>query len=274
MKRVSLHLLPIVLVLASFVHSRTITPEYFGGPLVEMPEITAVFVGNLPSQDRILRFLDYLTRSPLMDLVIQDYRTPANSLKHGRLIGSIQLNSATLGVDNILDDARDIRPLLRSLVSGGTLNPNSNSLYVIYLAPGITLRSQGSYSCRDICAYHDAIDMSTIALADTTYLFYIVIPDLENCAGCASSPNPFDSLTTTTTHELLESIVNPAGTLGFMQPPAGWISRTYEEIGDACNGETYKIMDEEGEEWIVQKIWSRTQGMCATGPNSPGEMKG
>ncbi|KAJ3231865.1 hypothetical protein HDU81_003478 [Chytriomyces hyalinus] len=161
------------LVIAQAVVARNISVQYFGGPLVERAQVSALFYGTHPYQERLLDFLDFLPQSPLMDLVAADYSTVEYPLVHGALS-----NHTTHPIDKLeLDDELDVKPLLRSLLQKRTISYSSNAVFLIFLSPGVSFTHGKSHSCLDICAYHNSLETSLDTENTTSQrLYYAVIP--------------------------------------------------------------------------------------------------
>ena len=118
--------------------------------------------------------------------------------------------------------------------------PTANSLYFVFLPPGVTVGLDGGSSCVSFCGYHSAIDDK---------VFYAVMP-YPDCGGCTGGLTVFDALTSTSSHELCEAITDPV-------PGRGWYDDQNGEIGDICAWQTKRLGD-----YLVQLEWSNQQGKC------------
>ena len=116
----------------------------------------------------------------------------------------------------------------------------ANSLYFIYVPPGVRVVMGGSASCQAFCGYHNAISSKT---------FYAVMP-YPGCAGCTGGLSVLDVLTSTSSHELCEAITDPI-------PGQGWYDDTNGEIGDICAWSTKKVGP-----YAVQLEWSNHTHAC------------
>lgn len=96
------------------------------------------------------------------------------------------------------------------------------------------------YTFLAFCGYHDAINGQ---------VFYAVEP-YPDCSGCTSDLSAFESLTTTGSHELCESITDPI-------PGQGWYDQNNGEIGDICAWQTKQVGS-----YTVQKEWSNKANAC------------
>jgi hypothetical protein len=116
----------------------------------------------------------------------------------------------------------------------------ANTLYFVYLPPGIAVVQSGSRSCQAFCGYHDNI---------SGQIFYAVMP-YANCNGCLGGLATLDALTSTSSHELCEAITDPI-------PGQGWYDDTNGEIGDICAWKTKKMGT-----YTVQLEWSNKANQC------------
>ena len=118
--------------------------------------------------------------------------------------------------------------------------PTANTLYFIYLPPGVRVVIGGSSSCQAFCGYHNGIGSGT---------FYAVMP-YPGCTGCTGGLPPFDALTSTSSHELCEAMTDP-------MPGQGWYDDANGEIGDICAWQTKK-----SGAYTVQSEWSNKASVC------------
>jgi hypothetical protein len=125
------------------------------------------------------------------------------------------------------------------------VQPNANTLYFVYLPPGVTSTTPGASSCKQFCGYHDQINGQ---------IFYAVEPYLT-CAGCEFGSGVFDSLTKVSSHELCEAITDPALNAWFDSGSGG------DEIGDICNGSVTSLGG-----FVIQSEWSNSKNACVIAP--------
>jgi hypothetical protein len=136
-----------------------------------------------------------------------------------------------------------IQHLLQQLAAAGGAvpKPSGNTLYFVYLPPGVRVVQGGSASCTAFCGYHNDIGGQ---------LFYAVMP-YPGCQGCTGGLSVLDALTSTSSHELCEAITDPV-------PGRGWYDDHNGEIGDICAWKTKKLGP-----WTVQLEWSNQHQSCA-----------
>nr|MDQ2741834.1 hypothetical protein [Chloroflexota bacterium] len=118
--------------------------------------------------------------------------------------------------------------------------PTANSLYFVYLPPGVTVTAGGGRSCLSFCGYHDAI---------TSQIYYAVMP-YPGCNGCTGNLATLDALTVVSSHELCEAITDPL-------PGQGWYDDANGEIGDICAWQTGTLGS-----YTIQLEWSNARNAC------------
>ncbi|KAI9354127.1 hypothetical protein DFJ73DRAFT_923788 [Zopfochytrium polystomum] len=227
--------------------SKTLT--YYGGPVLKNVEVTMLLWGSAAYASNLVGFYTGVVNSTYYDMLSQ-----YSSIGRGSYKGSLTLTG--LPSKTSLDDANDIQPYLRSLVSAGTLKPNANSYYPIHFASG--------GSCVYFCAYHGTIDISDI-YSGTKYLFYGVMPDQGgSCAGgCGSASTTFQNLCSVSSHELVEATTDPAvGVATTYAAPLAWYNQANGEIGDICNAQQGTTVGGNGVTYTVQKEWSNSASAC------------
>jgi len=217
---------------------------YGGGPLISHVEVFTIFWGTkwgtTPSSDRLMKninqfFTDILV-SPAIDQ-LAEYNVPGQAIGHGSLIGTKLIN-ANAPVGSITDSA--IRAELKKWINAKTVPASSqNTLYFIYLDPGIISIMGGSRSCQNYCGYHDNVGD----------VYYAVMP-YPTCSGCLGGMNAFEALTGTSSHEFCEAITDPV-------PGSGWYDNTNGEIGDICAWNFKKVAG-----YTVQLEWSNKANAC------------
>jgi hypothetical protein len=218
---------------------------YRNGPLLTSVEVFTVFWGPAWEQSplsatvqQINDFYDYLLTSPLIDQ-LAEYNTGTYKIGHGKRTGTITITTPHLR-HSVSD--RTIQHTLQHevLTNLSFPQPGPNVLYAVYLPPGVAVVQGGSSSCKAFCGYHNDV---------SGQLFYSVLP-YPNCQGCMGGMSPFDSLTTTSSHELCEAITDPI-------PGQGWYDDTNGEIGDICAWKTKKLG-----QYTVQLEWSNNANTC------------
>jgi hypothetical protein len=163
-----------------------------------------------------------------------------------------------------IEDA-DIQTELSSLIDKKAVaQSDANTLYMVYFPPGLSIDMGGSGSCQVFCAYHSAY------LKNGQEINYGVIPDQGgSCAGgCGGDPDTFNNETSVSSHEMIESVTDPAVGLvtgNTPQAPLAWYDATNGEIGDICNAEQAKIGS-----YTVQRLWSNSRSLCVSSASDSG----
>jgi len=200
---------------------------YRNGPLLSSVEVFTMFWGAAwqgvqnPLATQINQFFDFILTSPLITQ-LAEYNVPGFSIGPGRRTGTITLTSPAPG-RSVSDTA--IQHFLQQEISTNHLvpHPTPNTLYFIYVPPGVRVVQGGSASCQAFCGYHNDI---------SGQVFYAVMP-YPGCNGCLGGLSVLDALTSTSSHELCEAITDAI-------PGRGWYDDTNGEIGDICAWRTKK----------------------------------
>lgn len=223
---------------------------YRGGPLLTAVEVTTIFWGKTwqTSQAALASsldgFFDFILTSPLIDQ-LKEY---SETIGHGTHAASVKTTPAPRAS---VTDAT-IRKRLQTWITTLTdvPDPTPNSLYFVYLPPGVAVTASGAKSCSAFCGYHDTFAGRDKA-GGSTPVYYAVMPFLD-CQGCAIAPprTLLDATTSVSSHELCEAITDPA-------PGTGWYDDANGEIGDICAWQQKQV----GPYW-VQEEWSNAQNQC------------
>jgi hypothetical protein len=217
---------------------------YRKGPLISGAQVFTLFWGSAWTKapqkiliDQLNAFFDVILTSPLIDQ-LSEYNAGRYKITHGRRTGSATVTTGSPGT-SVTDSA--IQTFLEQQIAKRVApKVTANTLYFIFVPPGVRVVMGGAASCQAFCGYHNAIGRKT---------FYAVMP-YPGCSGCTGSLTPFESLTSTSSHELCEAITDPI-------PGAGWYDDIYGEIGDICGWQTKKIG-----QYVVQLEWSNKSNRC------------
>ncbi|HEY4913863.1 MAG TPA: hypothetical protein VIJ91_08090 [Candidatus Dormibacteraeota bacterium] len=216
---------------------------YRGGPLLPAAQVFVFFWGTAwegaqaALVQQVNQFFDFVLTSPLLDQ-LGEYSVAGMPIGHGSRTGAIILSTDPPA--SLADAA--IQRLIQQEISNDPAvpQPTANSLYFVFLPPGVSLSLDGGTSCANFCGYHSDINSS---------IFYAVMP-YPDCAGCTGSLSVTDALTSTSSHELCEAITDPV-------PGQGWYDDRNGEIGDICAWKTKKLGA-----YTVQLEWSNRAGQC------------
>ena len=217
---------------------------YRGGPVIGAVEIVTLYWGkawklaaNKAMPPKLDAFFDAILTSSLMD-ELAEYGTPTTTIGHGRRTGSVTITSPNVRLSTT-DGA--VQHFLQHQISVGSVPaPTLNTLYFVYLPPGVSVTQGGGRSCQVFCGYHSDINAA---------VFYAVMP-YPTCKGCTGNLAALDALTSTSSHELCEAITDPV-------PGQGWYDDDNGEIGDICAWKTKQVAG-----YAVQLEWSNHSHSC------------
>ena len=217
---------------------------YRNGSLLSAIEVFTVFWGttwNSATQITVMNnmnaFFDYILTSTLIDQ-LAEYNVGSFKISHGKRTGTTVITPATASSVN----DTTIQGELQSAIASNRAfpQPGANTLYFIFMPEGVKVVQGGSASCQAFCGYHNDINGQ---------IFYAVMP-YPGCAGCTGGLQPFDALTSTSSHELCEAITDPV-------PGSGLYDNTNGEIGDICAWNFKQVSG-----YTVQLEWSNQQDKC------------
>jgi hypothetical protein len=217
---------------------------YQGGPLLQNVQVFTIYWGKLwgsagSSQQMMADLNQFFTDilvSPLLDQ-LSEYNVSGQVIGHGSFLGTKVINT-NAPVGSVTDSA--IKAQLAKWIKSGTVPKNNqNTLYFIYLDPGIVSIMGGGKSCQSYCGYHN----------NAGKVYYALMP-YPTCSGCLGGMNAIDALTGTSSHELCEAITDPV-------PGSGWYDHVNGEIGDICAWNFKKVAG-----YTVQLEWSNQQNQC------------
>ncbi len=236
--------------------------QYFGGPMLSNVKIQLVYWNSdVANQDKLPGFFSAITQSAYFDW-LTEYNEPSYKLGRGALLGAY--TDSVQNPSGQIEDA-DIQTELSSLIDKKAVpQSDANTLYMVYFPPGLSIDMGGSASCQVFCAYHSAY------LKNGTEVNYGVIPDQGgSCAGgCGADALQFNNETSVSSHEMIESVTDPAvGLVTGNTPmaPLAWYDPTNGEIGDICNAVQAKVGS-----YTVQREWSNSRGLCVSSASDSG----
>jgi hypothetical protein len=216
---------------------------YRGGHLLTSVKVHTVFWGTKWSAGpgvallgKLNTFFQTILQSPLMTQ-LGEYSVAGQKIGPGTFVGTTTITDHAPA--SVVTDST-IHRFLKAWIKNGTLPANDpNTLYFLYLDPGVVSVMGGSKSCQSYCGYHSNVGG----------IYYAVMP-YPLCAGCLGGMNAFEALTGTSSHELCEAITDPV-------PGAGWYDDANGEIGDICAWNFKQVSG-----YNVQLEWSNEQNRC------------
>jgi hypothetical protein len=151
--------------------------------------------------------------------------------------------------------------------------PTSDSLYVIYYPVSTTVTLQGSQSCTAFGGYHSS------AKVNGKDIVYAVVPqcDWKDPAGSPTDPGYIQTITTATSHELIEAVTDPYPVTG-PRTYTGLVEPDYTyweigffgyEVGDMCSWMSTSDFEPAGLGYTVQRTWSNKAAAAGHDPCQP-----
>ncbi len=218
---------------------------YGNGPLLTAVEVFTVFWGpawqSAPQNalvTQLNQFFDFILTSPLLQQ-LAEYSVPGKTIGTGKRTGTLTI--PTPQPKHSVSDTAIQHFLQQEIASNPAVpHPTPNTLYFVYMPPGVRVVQGGAASCQAFCGYHNDI---------SGQIFYAVMP-YPGCAGCTGGLSAFDALTSTSSHELCEAITDAI-------PGQGWYDDANGEIGDICAWKTKKVGQYTG-----QLEWSNKASQC------------
>ena len=143
-----------------------------------------------------------------------------------------------------------IRSFITGLFNSRAVAASSNTIYGVYLPPGMKVTMSGGASCSTFCGYHGHFNYGGVDIR------YAVFPYL-NCNACSlSGLSVADMMTIVASHEIREAVTDP-------QLNAWYDSSGYEADDKCAWHHLYQMAD--GGFW-VQPEYSNGDGNIYLGP--------
>jgi hypothetical protein len=134
---------------------------YRGGPLISAPQVFTIFWGdgwkqpaNAGTIGQLNAFFDFVLTSALIDQ-LAEYNVPQFALEHGKRTGTVTVTTPPLK-SSVTDSA--VQGMIKNQIAAKKFpKPSANTLYFVYVQPGVRVVMGGAASCQAFCGYHDAI---------------------------------------------------------------------------------------------------------------------
>ncbi len=156
--------------------------SYRGGLLLTNVEVFTAFWGAAWQQQpqsglsqNLNQFFDVILTSALIDQ-LDEYSVAGKTIGHGERVGTTIITAPVLG-HSVSDGA--VQHMLQQEILTNTAfpKPNPNTLYFVYLAPGVAVVQGGARSCQAFCGYHNDVNGQIV---------YAVMP-FPDCPGSRPS---------------------------------------------------------------------------------------
>lgn len=246
--------------------------NYNGGRILANPKIVTITWAqdNATMVSRMQQFGDIITSTAWWTAVSSEYcQQPGNSpcIGQGSSGGHVVINDppdATY-TDSSGGGASTLQDFIKAHVLGTDAGAgdfpafDSNTLYVLYFPPGVSITLDGEASCNSFGAYHN-----TAVIPDTneipTAVAYAVIP------RCGTKES---TTTVSASHEIIEAATDPdvgINALGYYMLNQTWTAGTGGEVGDLCESSGKSTTEST---FTVQRTWSNKSAQAGNDPCVP-----
>jgi hypothetical protein len=227
-----------------------------GGPLLQPVKIVAVVASGDPLASSFFAFIDGLASSSWWKTVTAEYGV-------GTVRSTVHVTGPAM-TSNPDDNGMDA--YVEQAISGTpAAAPDGQTLYVLFLPPGIVgvdPKQGPNTGCQLYAGYHWPLGTGGDVRAV-----------VQRCPLQAGGPDELGDATITASHEIVESVTDPASGTGWNlgdpsnpQPwtASPWIAGLQGEIGDLCTGTEWT----EGA-YDYQRIWSNAAAATGGDPCKP-----
>jgi hypothetical protein len=250
------------------------TVSFFGGNLLPHVQAQAVFLGNEFSTSpanaetaTLNAFLKDITGGAYMQALA---RAGFNVGPGSAVAGAI--DHSALAVGSTISDAF-IRARLQADVNSGLVQaPNANTLYVVYVEPGVAVNlgaGQGTTQ-QGILGYHTAF-----VGRNGAPIRYAVVVSPGGAAHNSILPeagSAIDQLTAVTSHELAEAVTDPDIDSNVNNGRLGWFDPQRGEIGDVEENNLNAFVRLNGH--LVQEVADRNDQLLSIFTTPPAGLIG
>lgn len=208
-----------------------LTVTFHGGALLDQVEVQGVYYGAKWNSDPTAHaqvslfdgYLNYLVDSPYTDaLASAGYNVGAGTAQAG------VVDAKVLKKHQVVKDSAIRQALQADIDSHLVEQPDANRLYIVFVQPGnVEKAGRGSGTSKTrFLGYHDHFAGHDANGIDQQ-IYYAIIPyHSKPNAFHSELPTPFDSMTSTVSHEFAEAVTDPV-------PGDGWYDDDLNgEIGD------------------------------------------
>jgi hypothetical protein len=239
------------------------TMLYYGGPVLASSQVVSVMWSAKVAPTTLHQvgpFLRAIVNSTYVDQLAQ-YSTNIVAVNGMQGTDQTIIRGSYLGQKiivpanrkKVLTDAEIQTELLAQIAAGKLPPSNLNTLYMIYFPADISIVLDGSKSCKEFGAYHEATSSSVTP----SNVFYGVMPDCDGGFG--------QFLTVASSHEFAEATTDAIPTPGSDPAyPQAWNNAQGYEIGDLCEG-TDATLTVGKKTYTVQEVFDNATNACGTG---------
>lgn len=258
--------------------STNIDTKYFGGGVLNKPEVTNMYIGDYFNTAQGQK--DVQHNDAFMKDYVQNKDTVGIWHQYGVDAGTTQASHVLPGAikSNAVITQKQIESMLQKAVADGTVKPGAQSIYNFVLPPGATLKmDDGSSSKQGLGGFH-----SSIHTPDGKEVFFSAIAYSKGKNGIDfTNGNAQDNISITESHEITEAVTDPHvqdaiddnndAELGWMDMNNGEVGDI--EVNDAPPGTPLSTMFGRMDGYAVQKIWSQKDNTNETQAKNPGPLE-
>jgi hypothetical protein len=260
------HFSTVAALVEEFESRLLLTVTYQGGALLTHVDSQAVYLGSdwnssasLQTQKgQLEQFNSTVVQSSYMDMLTNAGYGVGRGTSVAGAVDNITLNKTT-GIT----DAQ-IQSDIQAMINAGQLHaPDANGLYIVYVEPGVVIKTSFGASNTAFLGYHGAFAGHTAAgMAADIHYAVIAYPGAPNFSSSSQGfSSNLNELTAVTSHELAEAVTDPNVNYKAM----GWYDfQNNGEIGDLAVGH-YAVLSG----YQVQDMVNQNDQIIAPGTTQP-----
>jgi len=223
--------------------------QYFGGKILKHPSFVSVYAGSYwvsekGTQDR--DSLDQCSKTATTGSYASLWKE--YGIDKGKFSGSTTI--PLLSNRRTVDESA-IQQLVASAISrGGVKKPDGETVYTIFLPPGITLAADDVDSRHGLGGFHG----SYLDNGSGKRVYYAALAYAEGSNGIPFTNSSVDNISIAASHEWTEAVTDPNVNAGKL----GWYDKRFGEVGDIPFKLGLRLSDLWGRVGgcAVQKEWS------------------
>ena len=243
-----------------------LTVTFHGGALLTAVNAQAVYLGsdwqNTPSlqttKGQLDQFVTTVVQSPYMDLLTNAGYNVGRGTAAAGAVDNITL-SKTSGVT----DAQ-IQGDIQAMINAGQAQaPDANNLCIVYVEPGVVIKTSFGASNTAFLGYHGAFAGHTASgTPEDIHYAVIAYPGAPNFSSASQGfTSDLNDLTAVTSHELAEAVTDP----NVNYKALGWFDDQLNgEIGDLAVGHFSTVNG-----FLVQDVVNQQDQIISPGTTQP-----
>jgi len=229
------------------------TVTFHGGPVISNVHVETLFDGsgwndggtNFNQTGTLNSFASWVVNSPYMDMLSNG----------GYGVGRGSFTQGPIALSNLSSGSTqdsDVQNLIQGYINNATLiNPDSNTLYMVYVQPGVEVFAPFGNSHTDFYGYHSGFaghDHNGNAIN----VHYAILPYETgiNAGPSGGFANVLDGMTAVSSHELAEAVTDP----DVWNNNLGWYDSSEPNSIGGEIGDIFNSVDVRLDGWAVQKV--------------------